>query len=62
MMKLRKFLSVAALAATMMINASAIDLYVDSVKLEPDVPPTVVEGHTLVPPRSVFDALDTDLQ
>ena len=51
MMKLRKFLSVAALAATMMINASAIDLYVDSVKLEPDVPPTVVEGHTLVPPR-----------
>ena len=62
MMKLRKFLSVAALAAAMMINASAIDLYVDSVKLEPDVPPTVVEGHTLVPLRSIFDALGADLQ
>ena len=62
MMKLKKLLSVAALAVAMMINASAIDLYVDSVKLEPDVPPTVVEGHTLVPLRSIFDALGADLQ
>lgn len=62
MMKLKKLFSVAALAAAMMINASAIDLYVDSVKLEPDVPPTVVEGHTLVPLRSIFDALGADLQ
>lgn len=62
MMKLKKSLSIIALSAAMMINASAIDLYVDSVKLEPSVPPTVIEGHTLVPLRSIFDALGAELQ
>lgn len=61
-MKLKKFLSAVALAAAMMVNAGALDLYVDSVKLEPDVPPTVVDGHTLVPLRSIFDALGAELQ
>lgn len=61
-MKLKQFFSAALLSAAMMASASAVDLYVDSVKLEPDVPPTVVDGHTLVPLRSIFDALGAELQ
>lgn len=62
MKKLKKLLSIAVLAAAMTVHAGAIDLYVDSVKLEPDVPPTIVEGHTLVPLRSIFDSLGAGLQ
>lgn len=61
-MKLRQLLSTALLSASMAVSAGAVDLYVDSVKLEPDVPPTVVDGHTLVPLRSIFDALGAELQ
>lgn len=61
-MKWKKLLSAAVLSAAMLVNASAINLYVDSVKLEPEVPPTVVDGHTLVPLRAIFDALGASLE
>lgn len=61
-MNLKKILTSAVLSAVMLLNAAAVDLYVDSVKLEPEVPPTVVDGHTLVPLRSIFDALGATLE
>ena len=39
-------------------QATAVDLYVDGARLAPDVPPTLVNGRTLVPLRSIFEALD----
>lgn len=61
-MNFKKTLSALFLSGAMAFNAGAVNLYVDSVKLEPEVPPTVVDGHTLVPLRSIFDALGASLE
>lgn len=37
--------------------AGAVDLYVDTTKVETDTPPTVVDGRTLVPVRAIFEAI-----
>lgn len=47
------------LAALLVIGqAAAVDLYIDGARLAPDVPPTIVNGRTLVPLRAIFEALD----
>lgn len=38
-------------------SAGAVDLYVDTNKVETDTPPTIVNGSTLVPVRAIFEAL-----
>lgn len=38
-------------------TAGAVDLYVDTAKVETDTPPTVVNGRTLVPVRAIFEAI-----
>lgn len=38
-------------------SVNAVSLYVDTTKLNPDVPPTIVENRTLVPLRAIFEAL-----
>lgn len=38
-------------------TAGAVDLYVDTAKVETDTPPTVVDGRTLVPVRAIFEAV-----
>lgn len=37
--------------------AGALDLYVDTTKVETDTPPTIVDGRTLVPVRAIFEAI-----
>ena len=38
-------------------TAGAVDLYVDTNKIETDTPPAVVDGRTLVPVRAIFEAI-----
>lgn len=61
-MKRKTAFLTAALAAAMTVSAGAIDLYVDSAQLQPDVPPTAVGGRTLVPLRSIFEAIGATVE
>lgn len=54
MKKLLSFLLAFLLLST---TAAAVDLYVDTTKVETDTPPTVVDGRTLVPVRAIFEAI-----
>lgn len=54
MKKLCSFLLALLLLTT---AAGAVDLYVDTTKVETDTPPTVVDGRTLVPVRAIFEAI-----
>lgn len=42
--------------------AGAVDLYVDTNKIETDTPPTVINGRTLVPVRAIFEALGATVE
>lgn len=54
MKKLCSFLLALLLLTT---TAGAVDLYVDTTKVETDAPPTVVDGRTLVPVRAIFESI-----
>ncbi len=54
---MRKLLLTLAAALLLATSATAVDLYVDTAKIDTDVPPVVVEGRTLVPVRAIFEAL-----
>lgn len=54
MKKLCSFLLALLLLTT---TAGAVDLYVDTTKVETDTPPTVVDGRTLVPVRAIFESI-----
>ncbi len=54
---MKKFLSALLVCILLTGSASAIDLYVDTNKIETDVPPTAINGRTLVPVRAIFEAL-----
>lgn len=43
------------------VTAGAVDLYVDTVKIETDSPPTIIDGRTLVPVRAIFEALGAEV-
>lgn len=58
----KKLISAFFLLTMLVTSAFAVDLYVDGSQLTPDVPPTIVSGRTLVPLRSIFEALDADVQ
>lgn len=57
----KKILS-AVIAAMVIGQAGAVNLVVDSVPLKPDVPPTVIDGRTLVPVRAIFEALGAEVE
>ena len=61
---MKKFLTMflAALCAFAPISASAIDVNIDRVPLRMDVEPAVVNGRTLVPMRSIFEALGAEIE
>ena len=53
----------AFLAAVLLaVNAAAVNLYVDTDKVETDVAPVVVDGRTLVPVRAIFEALGAEVE
>mgnify|MGYP000712472963 FL=1 len=58
----KKLISAFFLLTMLVTSAFAVDLYVDGSQLTPDVPPTIVSGRTLVPLRSIFEALNADVQ
>lgn len=61
---IKKLLSVLlSLLLTLSLAAPslALDLYVDTKKIETDVPPVVVDNRTLVPLRATFEALNATL-
>lgn len=39
------------------ISVGAVDLYVDTNKVETDTPPAIIDGRTLVPVRAIFEAI-----
>lgn len=45
-----------------MSSALAIELYVDDALLQPDVPPTIIDGYTYAPVRVIFEALQAQVQ
>ncbi|MDO4271945.1 MAG: stalk domain-containing protein [Candidatus Saccharibacteria bacterium] len=59
---MKKKVLAAALAAATITQAGAVNLIIDNVPLNPDVPPTVVDGRTLVPVRAIFEALGAEVE
>lgn len=50
------------IAVMLTVSAGAVNLYVDTAKIETDVSPVVVEGRTLVPVRAIFEALGATVE
>lgn len=44
------------------VTVGAVDLYIDLDKIETDVPPTIVDGRTLVPVRAIFEYLGATVE
>lgn len=55
---------VSFLLVIMMLTATAgaVDLYVDTQKVNTDTPPTIVGGRTLVPVRAIFEAIGATVE
>lgn len=53
----KKLLSFFLALVLLSTTARAVDLYVDTNKIDTDTPPTVVDGRTLVPVRAIFEAI-----
>ncbi|MBS7223980.1 MAG: hypothetical protein KH050_01375 [Clostridiaceae bacterium] len=61
-MKMKNVIAFALSASLLSSTASAIDLFVDGKLLKPDVSPVIIESRTFVPMRTIFEALDSDVQ
>lgn len=59
---MKRFLSIVLVLIIMTTTAYAVDLYVDTNKVETDTPPTVVDGRTLVPVRAIFEAIGATVE
>lgn len=59
---MKKLISFVLLSALLISGAAAVDLYVDTNKIETDTPPTLVDGRTLVPVRAIFEALGATVE
>ena len=42
-------------------SVGAVSLYIDTELIQTDVPPTIVDGRTLVPMRAIFEALGAEV-
>ena len=47
--------------ALVLVGTPPITINIDGRQLYTDVPPTIIEGRTMVPLRAIFEALDTDV-
>ena len=56
-MKRRMLALLLLLLFALTVSAGAVSLYVDTDLIQTDVPPTIVDGRTLVPMRAIFEAL-----
>ncbi len=54
---LLKVLLLVVIVSILCSSVFAVDLYVDTNKIDTDTPPTVVNGRTLVPVRPIFEEL-----
>lgn len=61
-MKLRKAIAAALVAASLCANVSAVDLFIDTKKIDTDTPPTIVDGRTLVPVAAIFRSLGATVE
>lgn len=59
---MKKVLTFVLAAMLMISTANAVDLYVNSEKIETDTPPTIVDGRTLVPLRAIFKAIGAEVE
>jgi hypothetical protein len=59
---LKRVISILLVSLSLTATAFAVDLYVDTQKIETDTPPTTVEGRTLVPVRAIFEALGATVE
>ena len=60
-MKRRILALLLLLMLALTVSAGAVSLYVDTDLIQTDVPPTIVEGRTLVPMRAIFEALGAEV-
>jgi hypothetical protein len=54
---MKKILSLLLTVTLLSINVFAVDLYVDTQKIDTDTPPTIIDGRTLVPVRAIFESI-----
>lgn len=54
---MKRLFAVLLTAMLLTASVSAVNLYIDTEMIDTDVPPTVVDGRTLVPVRAIFEAL-----
>lgn len=54
-MKKALFLLLALFLLT--VSVGAVDLFIDTLRIDTDTPPTIVDGRTLVPVRAIFESL-----
>lgn len=60
--KLLSLLLACLILVTAAAAANTVSLYVDLEEIGTDVPPTIVDGRTLVPLRAIFEALGADVE
>ena len=60
-MKRRILALLLLLIAALTASVGAVSLYVDTDLVQTDVPPTIVDGRTMVPMRAIFEALGAEV-
>lgn len=58
----KRFLASALVLSAVCSSVGAVDLFVDTNKIETDTPPTIVDGRTLVPVAAIFNALGATVE
>ncbi len=59
---MKRIISLILITVFLISSANAVDLYVDTDKIETDTPPTTVDGRTLVPLRAIFEAIGATVE
>ena len=59
---MKRILSLLLALALLTTFAGAVNLYVDTNRVNTDVPPTIVNNRTLVPVRAIFEALGATVE
>lgn len=59
---MRKLVAALLFATLMTTSVGAVDLYIDTKKVEGDTPPTIVDGRTLVPIGIIFQELGATME
>ncbi len=59
---LRKLAAAVAVSAAMIICASAVTVDINGTMISFDTPPEIVDGHTMVPMRAIFETLGAEVE